>query len=104
MSAPDTSRRVLGACILAGLLGASGFVLTVLRSTTETQQPLTFVFFLVTMCVLQTMPLRLVHGRQAETLQLEEAFFIAMVLMLTPVETLVVLGTAVGFAHALKRR
>jgi diguanylate cyclase (GGDEF)-like protein len=104
MNPPDTSRRVLGACILAGFLGASAFLITVTHSTTQARQPATFFFFLVTMCVLQTMPLRLVHGRQAETLQLEEAFFIAMTLMLTPVETLVVLGTAVAFAHVLKRR
>jgi diguanylate cyclase (GGDEF)-like protein len=99
-----TDWRVLGACLVAGLLGASSFVATVTHSTTAFRNPATFFFFLVTMAVLQTMPLRLVHGRQAETLQLEEAFFIPMALMLTPVETLVVLGTAVAFAHVLKRR
>jgi len=106
VNAAGTDRRVLGACLLAGLLGASTFAVAMRASTTSVRAPLVFLFFLVTMCVLQTMPLRLVHGdgQQAEIMQLEEAFFVPMALLLTPIETLVVFGTAVWFAHMLKRR
>src|SRR5438270_3393571 len=99
-----TSRRVEIVCILAGV----GGVVTVGVAAALSRQPLhnggELAFFLVAMCVVHLLPLRVWHNGEAENIQLDEAMFVPMALMLNPLALVGVIGVSMAFASVVSRR
>src|SRR5437660_241348 len=105
VASPAThARRIAWACVAMGLFGAASFAYSVSVSTNRFSHLEVFAFFAIVLTTLQVRPLRLSHEGDAESLQLEEIFFVPMALLLSRTETLIALGVAVAFSHVWFRR
>src|SRR5438445_3089121 len=105
VASPAThARRIAWACVVMGVVGAAAFVYSVSVSGNRFGHPEVFAFFAIVLTTLQVKPLRLSHEEHAESLQLEEIFFVPMALLLSRTEALIALGVAVAFSHVWFRR
>jgi hypothetical protein len=101
---PAYSSTTLAICAAAAMAGGVTLAAAIATTSSAWQRPGLFVFFTIVLAVFQTAPLRLRHGGETETLQLEETFVIPMALLLSPLETVLGIGLAVAFGHVWERR
>src|SRR3954454_14060200 len=97
------NRRLTAACISVGAAGVGALVVTVLRTHRPFDDAALFGFFFAILTLTYVRPLRLWHEGQAEHLSLDEALVVPMVLLLTPVETMLAVGLS-AFIGQLARR
>jgi diguanylate cyclase (GGDEF)-like protein/PAS domain S-box-containing protein len=104
----DERRSTIGLvyflCVLFGMLGAAILAVTWLVTDHRFNHGGLAVVFAVAIVVLQVMPLNLSHEGQGESIHLEEAFLVAMILFLSPFEALVAVGAAVCVGHVRHHR
>ena len=100
----STPRRDVNAlCAAVGVAGLASLVVAYLGALRPFADPPIFAFFLVVLTVTYVRPLRLWHDGQAENVQLDEALFVPMALLLTPFETLVAMGGAAAIGFLIRR-
>jgi diguanylate cyclase (GGDEF)-like protein/PAS domain S-box-containing protein len=98
------ARRVEVICSLTGLSGAIAIGVAAAASRHPLRNKGEVAFFLVAICVVHLLPLRIWHNGEAENVQLDEAMFVPMALMLSPVELVSVIGFSMAFASLVSRR
>jgi len=91
-------------CIATGLAGVASVVIALVLTPHPWRDPLLFGFFVAALCALHSVPLRLTHEGDLEGMQLEEALFVPMALLLSPAETLIAFVVSEAFGHAWRRR
>ncbi|MCU1590342.1 MAG: diguanylate cyclase/phosphodiesterase with sensor(s) [Frankiales bacterium] len=96
--------RVGLACQLTAALGVLAVVLVALVGGHHARSPWLALGFLVFLAAAETFPTHLLHMSESEDLRLEEVFFVPMVLLLGPLETVLVTGLAILIATVATRR
>jgi PAS domain S-box-containing protein len=91
-------------CVASGVAGIITLVVAMVRTPRPWGDPALFLFFTTALCALHSVPLRLSHQGDLEGMQLEEALFVPMALLLSPAETLIAFAVAEAFGHAWRRR
>jgi diguanylate cyclase (GGDEF)-like protein len=96
-------RRIRSACLASGFAGLIALAIAGTR-THGWSRPELFIFFTLALAALQGRPVRVAHEGQLENLQLDEAAFVPMALLLSPLEAMLALGLAVLFGHVILRK
>jgi PAS domain S-box-containing protein len=104
VSPPALPRTIVRACILTGVAGILTLTTAIATTTNAWRSPALFLCFTVALVVLHFIPVRLTHEGELEGMQLEEAFFVPVALLLSPAETLLAFAIAETFGHVWKRR
>ena len=93
------------ACSLAGVAGIVTLVLAaLLGGRSDGPWVLMSVAFTAAILVSQLAPIRLTHRGQSEGIRMEEAFFVPMAMLLSPVESLITVAAAIGLSAVISRR
>ncbi len=105
LSAQARVVRLNAACSLAGGAGIVTLVLAALLGGRSDGPwvPLS-VAFTAAILISQWAPIRLTHRGQSEGIRMEEAFFVPMAVLLSPVESLITVAAAIGFSAVLSGR
>src|SRR5947207_2517181 len=97
-------RRLIRRCTMVAAGGLLSVVGTVVASSRPFTHPLLVGFFLVAVGAGYLRPLRLFHAEQAESFHFDEALFVPMALLLSPVEVVFVVGMATLIGQLGRRR
>jgi diguanylate cyclase (GGDEF)-like protein/PAS domain S-box-containing protein len=97
-------RLVVAACLFAAFSGVLCMVIGAAVWGARDHELWLLVAFGVALTAIELFPLKLTHSGQSEALRLEEAFFVPMIFLLGPVETMSVIAIALGVASAFSRR
>ena len=103
MTAASLEARVRRICAGAGLAGVAALALAS-QLPDALARPEVVAAFAVAILTTQLLPLHLVHGNQSEALHLDEVFFVPMVLILAPVQTVAAFALALAAAAVVSRR
>jgi signal transduction histidine kinase len=103
-SSKGPALKISTICIATGLAGLASLAIAIGFTPHAWRDPVMFGFFVIALCALHSVPLRLTHEGDLEGMQLEEALFVPMALLLSPAETLVALVVSEAFGHAWRRR
>ena len=105
ISAQARATRLHVACALAGAAGIVALVLAaLLGGRSDGPWLLLSVAFTAAILVSQRAPIRLIHRGQSEGIRMEEAFFVPMAMLLSPVESLITVAAAIGLGAVISGR
>jgi diguanylate cyclase (GGDEF)-like protein/PAS domain S-box-containing protein len=92
------------ACRLTALVGLVSALVVGLVGSDVPGSPWLALAFLVFLAAAETFPTHLLQASESEDLRLEEVFFVPMVVLLAPLETVLVGGAAIAIATIATRR
>src|SRR5437868_20284 len=96
MRSPASARRLHAICLASGLAGVVAVLLAYFGSARPYEHAALFLFFTVFLTASHFLPLRILHGEGGEDLHIDEALFVPMALLLSPVGVVAAFGIGVG--------
>jgi len=91
-------------CSATGFAGALTIAIALVATPHPWRSPGLFAVFTIALAALHSVPMRLAHQGDLEGMQLEEALFVPMAILLSPAETLIAFVCAEALGHAWRRR
>ena len=101
---PRSALALRAACTAAGLTGLAAVVAVAVLTDAAGKAPWLALGFAVFLAAANIFPTHLLHAAESEDIRLEEVFFVPMAVLLAPLETVLVAGTAIAVAGVVRRR